>query len=300
MDYASVGELRYTLQGVDLVISTISGDEQLNLIDAARRARVRTFVPSEFEGSIAHRPTSNDPLDRGSEAALDLLRRWSQSRSNHMQYTVFSCGVFYERFGPGGLGFYNIGAGTHVKNPGDFLADVGNATAEIVEDDAQGRPIQISMTSVFDVARFVAAAIEIGPANWPRELRMRGDQLSVRDIVGTCSNVRGGRPSSLVPVAYDLEKVLIIITVPFDLIVHQHRDLQAHVEYNLDQGDWNRWYYFQRLIAAANGRYTFDQANLNEAVNQAEHVDVTPETFRDWLQRMWPSAMVPNDGTTFT
>ena len=195
MDYSNVEDLRYTLQGVDIVISTISGDNQLNLIDAARRARVRLFVPSEFEGALGHRPTNDDPLDRGSQAALDLLRRWSQSRSNPMQYTVFSCGVFYERFAPGGLSTYNIGTGSNVQNPGDFLVDVGNATAEIVEHNSQGRPIQVSMTSVYDVARFIAAAVDLGPGTWPREFKMRGDQMSVRDIVGACSNTRGGKVS---------------------------------------------------------------------------------------------------------
>ena len=109
-----------------------------------------------------------------------------------MQYTVFSCGVFYERFAPGGLATYNIGFGSNVANPGDYLVDVAAQTAEVVEHNAQGRPIQVSMTSVYDVARFVAAAIELGPGNWPHEYKMRGDQMSVRDIVGACSNARGG------------------------------------------------------------------------------------------------------------
>lgn len=195
VDYGSVEDLRYALQGVDLVISTIPGTEQLNLIDAARRARVRLFVPSEFEGALENRPTNNDPLDRGSDAALDLLRRWSQSRSHRMEYTVFSCGIFYERFAPGGLAAYNISRGQPggVLNQGDFLLDIENSTAEIVETNSRGRPVQISMTSVYDVARFVAAAIEMGPGNWPREFRMRGEQMAVRDIVGACGNIRGGK-----------------------------------------------------------------------------------------------------------
>lgn len=195
VDYANVPELRYALRGLDLVISTISGESQLNLIDAARHARVRTFVPSEFEGAVAHRPTSDDPLDRGSEAALRLLNEWSQSNANGptLRYTVFSCGVFYERFQPGGLGtMLNIGAGSNVHVPGAFLLNVNTATAEIVDQTAHGRPVAVSMTSVCDVARFVAAAIEIGPDRWPREFRMRGDQLSVMDIVSACSTASRG------------------------------------------------------------------------------------------------------------
>lgn len=195
VDYANVPELRYTLRGIDLVISTISEEPQLNLIDAARHARVRTFVPSEFEGALGHRPTSNDPFDRGSGVALRRLNEWSQSTSGNyaLRYTVFSCGVFYERFQPGGLGtILNIGAGSNIHTPGSYLMNVDTAGAEIVNQNAQGGPFVVSMTSLYDVARFVAAAIEIGPDRWPRELRMRGDQLSVIDIVGACSTASRG------------------------------------------------------------------------------------------------------------
>ena len=93
VNYSDVEGLRYTLQGVDLVISTISGAEQINLIDAARRAHIRRFVPSEFEGAIARRPGGNDPLDNDSSTALNLLQQWSQSQSYSIRSTVFSCGV---------------------------------------------------------------------------------------------------------------------------------------------------------------------------------------------------------------
>lgn len=219
MNFADVEELRYALQGVDLVISTIPGQSQHNLIDAAHLARVRTFVPSEFEGALARRPpTTNDPLDRGSAQALDRLRQLAQPQNHQhhhhqqqhphtqqspspwpMSFTVFSCGVLYERMAPGGLASFNIGAGQTLTGQGDYLADVGNATAEFVESNAQGGRALVTMTSVFDVARFVAAAVEIGPERWPRELRMRGDQLSVRDIVGTAINVRGGESSRAEP-----------------------------------------------------------------------------------------------------
>jgi hypothetical protein len=194
VDFSNVEELRYALQGVDLLISTIPGTEQLNLVDAARRARVRVLVPSEFEGSVSHRPANqtSDPLDRGSHATLNLLRQISQSKPNSMQYTVFSCGLFMERFGPGGLHTYKLGASTGVQNSNDYIVDIAQGAAEIVDSSTQGKPAQVVLTSVYDVARFVAAAIELGPTNWPREFKMRGDQMTVGNIIATCSTVRGG------------------------------------------------------------------------------------------------------------
>ncbi|KAK3325219.1 hypothetical protein B0H66DRAFT_114412 [Apodospora peruviana] len=269
VDFGNVEELRYTLQGVDLLISTISNNEQLNLIDAARRARVRVFVPSEFEGDLSHRP-ANDPLDRGSQAALDLLDRWSQSRNHPMRYTVFSCGLFMERFGPSGIQTYNIGGGSGLAGPSDYLVNIEDATAEIVEFNAQGRPAQVALTSVYDVALFIAAAIELGPTNWPREFRMRGDHMSVRDVVATCSTVRG---------------------VPFSLVTQSYQDAEALAEESHHTGDWGRWHYYQRLLQTANGRYQVRQVNLNEAVNQNEATVVRPMRFRTWLEQVWGPAV---------
>lgn len=112
-----------------------------------------------------------------------------------MRYTVFSCGLLMERFAPGGIQSYNIGAGSGLSGPNDYLVNIAEATAEIVEANAQGRPAQVALTSVYDLALFIAAAIELGPGNWPREFRLRGDHMTLRELVNTCSIVRGGMPS---------------------------------------------------------------------------------------------------------
>lgn len=289
VDFDNVEELRYTLQGVDLLISTISAAEQINLIDAARRARVRLFVPSEFEGDLSHRPT-NDPLDRGSQAALELLHRCSQSRPHSMQYTVFSCGLFMERFGPGGLRSYNIGSSTGVQNSNDYVVDVANATAEIIENNSQGRPVRVNLTSVYDVARFMAAAIELGPGSWPREFRMRGDHMAVRDIITACSGVRRGTLLTYPPATW--HSGIDDYPVPFNLAIHTYQAAVAEAEYCQENADWPRWHYFQRLIATADGRYHFSQANLNDAINAAGGgLEVRPLNFRQWLDQVWGPAM---------
>lgn len=74
-----------------------------------------------------------------------------------MRYTVFSCGVFYERFAPGGLAAYNLGAsigGGAGAVEGAFLVDLGRGTAEIPAADAAGRPVAaLSLTPIRDLAR---------------------------------------------------------------------------------------------------------------------------------------------------
>ncbi|KAI3326409.1 isoflavone reductase [Xylariaceae sp. AK1471] len=264
VDYHNLESLQFILHGVDLVISTISGVEQLNLIDAARQARVRTFVPSEFEGSLSHRPPpGNDPFDNDSSTALEQLRHWSSSRHYSMKYTVFSCGVFYERFAPGGLRTYNMGATCRLPDQGDYLINVGLGTAELPETNAQGRQVQISMTSAADVARFVAAAVELGINNWPREFKMRGARITPQRIQQYCSEVR---------------------QVEFDVITRPYTEVVQWLDYYHNNNDEEKWFTMQHLFQTANGRYSFGEANLNDLV------DVEPMGFREWLYNNWGPA----------
>ncbi|KAK4191175.1 hypothetical protein QBC35DRAFT_22921 [Podospora australis] len=263
VDYEDVDNLHYTLLGVDLVISTIAGTEQLNLIDAARRARVRRFVPSEFEGDMSHRP-ADDPLERGGPAAIEFLEQ--QSRSQAMPYTVFACGIFMERFAPGGLQEWDMGAGCGIQAPNDYLVNIQDRQAEIVPTNASGRPARVAMTSVYDVARFVTSAIELGLGNWPREFRMLGDCMTVEDIVRTCSDAR---------------------QVSFNLRSRQYQEVEGQIVLARTTGDWPQYYYLQRLLQTANGRYHVRSPNLNDAVNQSEATQVHPVTFRAWLDYYW-------------
>lgn len=194
VNYHDPDALRFALRGMDLVISTFRSVEQVLLIDAAQQAGVGRFVPAEFEGSICQRP-ENDVLGNHSSDALQALRQHATSGPRAMQWTVFSCGIFYERFAPGGLRTYGMGENEGIANQGDYLVDIGTASADLVETNALGHPAMVSMTSFYDVAKFVAAAVEMGPTAWPKELRMRGDKMSVRDIFAACSIIRGGKHS---------------------------------------------------------------------------------------------------------
>ncbi|KAI1850578.1 hypothetical protein JX266_003860 [Neoarthrinium moseri] len=258
VDYSDVDDLRFTLQGVDLVISTISDTEQYNLIDAARRAHVRHFVPSEFEGALSHRP-ANDPLDRGSSSALEFLRNCASSRSRQMRFTVFSCGIFYERFAPQGLASYNMGAGSRIQNPGDYMLDLNRCVAEIPQTNSQGRSVNVTMTSVYDVARFVAAAIDLGISNWPREFKMRGAQVTTTRLAEICQEVTG---------------------VQFEVISRPYQEIVDWLRYYEETQDWTKWYQMLHLLQTANGRYSFSDPNLNDMV------DFQPIGLRPWLQEV--------------
>ncbi|KAE9375496.1 isoflavone reductase family protein-like protein [Stipitochalara longipes BDJ] len=262
VNYDSQEELRYTLRGINLVISTVSGNPQINLIDAAAHSDVRRFVPAEFEGPPGRRPR-NDPLDRGRAATLDRLRHWSHHPRHRMASTIFICGVFYERFARGGLGSLGIGASTNVYYQGSYLMDVEASTAEIVERQSGGQPVPINLclTSVYDVAQFLVAALEISLQNWPAEFRMQGDRRTVAEVLQWAESVKGGA---------------LFVTE-----VIQARDLPAHVEHAAYYQDYAKVGRMQELIATEQRRYDFNTANLNALVN------VAPTPFWDWLRAHW-------------
>jgi NmrA-like family len=176
VDYNNHSDVRYKLIGVDTVISTVSGQAQLSLIDAAAEVHVRRFVPSEFEGSPLQRP-ENDPLDRGQKLALARLR---EKQQRGMDYTIFTCGVFYERFYPGGMAALQLGAGTHISGEGNYILDIRRQTASIPFHPS-GDGVYICMTSAEDVARYVVAALDL--PHWPNEFFMAAERIKIEDIV---------------------------------------------------------------------------------------------------------------------
>ena len=185
--YSNSSDLRYKLAGVDTVISTINGDAQLALIDAAAAAHVRRFIPSEFEGSPSARST-NDIFDRGRRAALSRLQHYE---AYGMRFAVFTCGVFYERFCPGGMRTYQIGLRSGISGEGQYVLDIRNCKAMIPHRSSVADSVYICLTSARDVARFVVAALDL--PSWPREFRVRGARMTINQLVSIGESLRGKR-----------------------------------------------------------------------------------------------------------
>lgn len=185
VSYNSTSDLQFKLAGVDTVVSTVSGEAQLKLIDAAAAARVRRFVPAEFGGPPALRP-SDDLLDNERRRAL---LRLAQLESSGMRFCVFTCGIFYERFAPGGLGHSQLGTSSGLGSEGSYLMDYRRQTARLPPNNADGHSARVSMISVKDLAHYIVASFAL--SSWPREFRVRGDRMSVRELVAVAESVRG-------------------------------------------------------------------------------------------------------------
>jgi hypothetical protein len=162
--------------GVDTVISTVLGNAQLRLIEAAVQCRVRRFAPAEFEGQPGLRGQNGLP-DRGQSSALALLQHYR----NHIQSTVFVCGILYERFSVNGMMSHRIGANTGYASEGDFIADPRQMTSIAPIYDAAHNLSSLCLTSTYDVAQFVARAIDM--PTWPTEMSMCGERTTVHALV---------------------------------------------------------------------------------------------------------------------
>ena len=143
-----------------------------------------------------------------------------------------------------------------------------------------GQPATICMTSAADVARFVVAALDL--PSWPREFRVRGERMTVRDVVATAETIQG--MLQLMSSTMSMTNTLTNIGRPFEISGHTRSSLQDALTYARAVGDHAREIRVHHLITTAEGRYDFVNTNLNQLVT------IRPESFRDWLVRVWASA----------
>ncbi|CAH0015984.1 unnamed protein product [Clonostachys rhizophaga] len=289
VDYFNPESLQYALRGVDLVISTVSGREQINLILAAGEGTVRHFVPAEFEGKLWQRP----PRD-GSTAGESALA-WLQTFQNRnlMKYTVFSCGVLMEIFHPLGLGSFDMGFRAGVSHPNSYLINLPEATAEYAVQNAQGQPPgSICLTSVYDLVHFVVLALELGLDAWPREFTLRGDRLSVQELVETYGSARNGKLTPPCPKLVgrgQTNEFLYLVFYPavtFSYVAQVYSSAQLYLTYYSQSGNELKAGYYRRLMATADGRYDFQEATLNETLQNNHMMDFVPMTFAQWLDKI--------------
>jgi hypothetical protein len=273
VNYTNTSDLQFKLAGVDTVISTVSGEAQLKLIEAASSARVRRFVPAEFGGPPALR-AADDPLDNDRRRAL---LRLAQLEVTGMRFCVFTCGIFYERFAPGGLAQSQLGFSSGISGEGAYLMDFRRLVARLPHDDDEGRPAKVSMISVKDLAHYVVASLALSP--WPREFRVRGDRMNIRELVALAESMRGQSKPPGVETVHPL-----LIWHPgrtFDTQQYPRSSLVAAEEQARTSRNRSRELQLHHLITTAAGHWDFSEDNLSE------RVDVEVERFRAYLARVW-------------
>lgn len=273
VDYTSSQSLQFALKGIDTVISTVTGPNQLELIKAAVSVRVRRFAPAEFEGPPQLR-SPNTPLDRGQTVA----RQWLAYYSQHIQTTTFVCGMLYERFQPGGLRQSRIGGDLPgLANEGDYIMNCRQMSAVVPAYDANNTPnVMVCLTAAQDVGKFVTKALDL--PQWPPELRMYGQRVAVKDLVLLVQRLKG-----IITVRTMCALLIIVLGQVFNPIQwHNPASLGSALRLATTQQDGTSQRRLHALIATAEGRYDFAQPNLNQLFPE---VHTLP--FQTWFIAKW-------------
>ncbi|KAK4040021.1 hypothetical protein C8A01DRAFT_35988 [Parachaetomium inaequale] len=181
-NYEDPEQLDETLRGVDTVLSFITAHldpgsvAQKGLIDAAVRAGVRRFAPSEW----AMAKFDHMPWNDGKTEIREYLKQLNKDKKV-LEYSLFVPGLFTNYL-------TRPYKSTKHVHPMETPIDFDQRRLLMVEgrDDAR-----ITLTTVTDIVNVVARAIDY-EGEWPVVGGIRGDTLAIGEIVKLGERVRGG------------------------------------------------------------------------------------------------------------
>ena len=97
VDYESLESLTSALQGQDAVVSTLASlaiATQLLLVEAAAKANVKRFIPSEFGSDTLNEKARNLPVYKDKLAVQEALQK--KAADGGMTYTLIINGPFFD------------------------------------------------------------------------------------------------------------------------------------------------------------------------------------------------------------
>jgi hypothetical protein len=129
-----------------------------------------------------------------------------------------------------------------------------------------------------DVARFVTKAIDL--PNWPPELRMCGERVTVHNLTILVQRLKS---TGITPLYLSIRADHFSSEEGFQpFIVHNINTLRAEFAAAAARQDRARCMKVQMMIATVEGRYDFTQRNLNTAFPGLQ-----VERFANWFVKKW-------------
>lgn len=292
VDYASADSLVTALTAQDVhtlvsVTSAVDGTQaqtQINLLQAAVKAKCKRFAPSQW-GFGPKGWAEVESLQWFGQGVRDECAKYR----GQIEFTFFNQGSFMNYIGHGifttpevadqggaALAQLRLGGGykpgedeacqgLHRQGPlvdhsGAFLLGLKNAIAELpVKDDGQWP--QISLTSMRDVGRFVAASLDL--PKWEEEMSMVGETLTMGELLASAEAVTGKK---------------------FNVTVLKWQDLEERLATTTD--------FMERLWIEFNLAYIRDQQDevvLRPVLNRL-CPEVKPMTVREYMDKYWTRA----------
>ncbi|KAI1624941.1 oxidoreductase CipA-like protein [Exophiala viscosa] len=154
-DYGSVDSLSAAFQGADVVVVTVGASglaSQARMIEAAIRARVRRFIPSEFGADTLHEKARGLPVYRAKVETLNLLK--AKAAEGLIEWTAVFGGPFLDwGLSRGLFGFEPAAADATFFDGGSTqvstsrLTDIGQAIIGILQNPSKTANIPIYIQS---------------------------------------------------------------------------------------------------------------------------------------------------------
>lgn len=222
VDYSSPSSLDAALKGSHTVISVILGKDethvthQISLLEAAVRAGVKRFVPSDW---------ASPPAGTRKVTMLNMAKPpvWEACERSNIQWARFNVGMFMNYLGIGCSDDKEVEekACAGVDREGDmpdgsgaFLISLSSATAEIPMREDGGYP-GMTFTEIDNVGEFVAAALEL--ESWETDMNIVGSNIRFDELLELCEEVRG-KKFVVTPLAKSgLEKEISSLESPLSL-----------------------------------------------------------------------------------
>lgn len=156
VDYDSLESLTNALKGQDAVVSTIASAAivtQLRLVEAAAKAHVKRFIPSEFGSNTVAEKTRALPVFKDTIAVQDALQK--EAASGGMTYTLICTGPFLDWGILVGFIINLKGKSISLYDGGDrvfsstSLASIGNAVVGVLThlEQTKNRPVYVQDTA---------------------------------------------------------------------------------------------------------------------------------------------------------
>lgn len=170
IDYEDKQKLAQALEGVDTLISCIwlFGDyvtPQLALLDAAKVAKVRRFVPSDWANPLYDRISAY----KGKGVV------WQAVEASGLEHTRFINGIFMNLWGLGAS--KNKAEALGGYDGPSFVVEFNTAKATIPGDGSD----LLVFSRLQDIARFTVAALDLD--KWEKDSVIVGDKLSYNDVI---------------------------------------------------------------------------------------------------------------------
>jgi uncharacterized protein YbjT (DUF2867 family) len=212
-------------EGVEAIVSAVSGDEQMtvtgqiNLIEAASAKGVRRMIPSDY--AVDYRK-----LDWGDNYNLDMRKKvFAALASSSIDYTLILNGCFTDILFGSFLNIFDFDAGTF-----NYWGD-GNTPFDITTTD--------------DTAKLIAEAIA-DPAMANNVLQVAGDIITMKQLLETYQTVTGkkliAKPlGSVKDLMAWIDRTKAIATSPYEYLPQQYQFTMVSGKGKLDDITNNRY-----------------------------------------------------------